>query len=403
MIQSNNFEVSGELLVDFGLQPVSNRFLNPNSLQDAPRFPLQLRVDLNTGLIFQGKLFPLEEVKPRFEWLTCFEPEDHLDDLVKEIIDLRGVTKNSVFGGYSFKDDSTLRRLTQQGYVKNWRIDPVEDLGVLDPCANVETYQSALSQEKAKEIIKRHGKADVMIVRHVIEHAYDLIAFVESIRSMVNTGGYLVWELPDCERALASGDCTTVWEEHIYYFTSYTFKQLLNQLGFSIAYYESVSYPLENSLIAIVQESPVCDKEKCLNHEAVAQEIIRAQSFVQAIADRKISVRSKLETLCRENGPIAIFGAGHLTVAYISLMQIEDLISCVVDDNPNKKGLEMPIGGIAIVGSEVLSQGNIRVCLLGLNPLNQTKVVANHQYFVDKGGIFASIFPGSELDLESVR
>jgi hypothetical protein len=399
----SNIESSGELLAEFGLQPLSNRFLPAGSLMAAPSFPLQLRINTDTGLIHQGKPFPLEELKPRYDWLTCFEPEDHLDALARKLTKLPGVTQASVFGAYSFKDDSTLRRLERLGYAKNWRIDPEQDLGVSDPCANVETYQCALTLAKAEEIREHRGAADVLIVRHVVEHAYDLPAFIDAIRCMVSPGGYIVWELPDCERALAVGDCTTVWEEHIFYFTSFTFRQLLLESGFSIVHYESVPYPLENSLVAIVQEVPISVNPVVVDLQAVSKEIVRAQNFAKTLARRRINIRKKLETMRRERGAIAMFGAGHLSVAFISLMQVANLISCVIDDNPNKKGLQMPVGGLPIVGSEALYSGDIGVCLLGLNPQNQPKVIAKQQCFIEQGGIFASIFPGSELDLEHIQ
>lgn len=398
--QHDNLELSGELLADFGLQPVSNRFQPAGSATSVPKFPLQLRIDPDTGLIHLGKPFPVDELRPRYDWHTCFEPEDHLDELANKLTLLPGITQKSVFGAYSFKDDSTLRRLERLGYAKNWRIDPIHDLGISDPCANIETYQSIMTPAKADEICKQRGTADVLIVRHVVEHAHNLPTFIEAIRRMVSPGGYIVWELPDCERAISAGDCTTIWEEHIFYFTRYTFKQLLLKSGFSIVHYESVLYPLENSLVAIVQEAFPSEKPLRTDTQLLAEEVARARGFALALSHRKIDVRKKLETLRRKHGSIAMFGAGHLSVAFLSLMQVADLVSCVIDDNPNKKGLQMPIGNLEIVGSEALYSGDIKVCLLGLNPQNQPRVIAKQQRFVDQGGIFASIFPGSELDLE---
>lgn len=403
IVQHEVTESSDNLLIDLGHQPVSNRFLPVDSLTAAPSFPLQLLINPDTGLVHLGKAFPLEELKPRYDWLTCFEPEDHLDAMALKLTRLPGITQASVFGAYSFKDDSTLRRLEGLGYAKNWRIDPVQDLGVTDPCANVETYQCALTLSKAQEICAQHGAADVLIVRHVIEHAYNLPEFIAAIRSMVSPGGYIAWELPDCERALAAGDCTTIWEEHTFYFTSFTFRQLLLESCFSIIHYESVPYPLENSLVAIVQEAPAGSNPAISAPQAVAREITRAQSFAQTLVHRRIDVRKKLETIRLEHGAIAIFGAGHLSVAFLSLMQVADLISCVIDENPNKKGLQLPIGGLQIVGSEALYSGDIRVCLLGLNPQNQPKVIAAQKRFIEQGGIFASIFPGSDLYLEQMQ
>jgi hypothetical protein len=395
-------ESSGQLLIDFGQQPISNRFQPAGSLIDVPSFPMQLRIDMETGLIHQGMPFPVEELKPRFDWLTCFEPEDHLDELVSKLVQLTNVTQSSTFGAYSFKDDSTLHRLERLGYSKTWRIDPMTDLGILDAFANVETYQQVLTLDKALSIREKRGAADVLIVRHVVEHAYDLPEFIAAIRALVSSGGYIIWELPDCENALATGDCTTIWEEHIFYFTSITFKQLLLNSGFEIVDYYSVNYPLENSLVAIVQEASAGTVPEVARPNEIATEVNRAKKFIDGLVVRKTTIRKKLEAWRKDHGKIAIFGAGHLSVAFLSLMNLTDLIECVVDDNPHKTDMQMPLGRLPIVSSEVLYSGEISLCLLGLNPHNQPKVIANHQKYLEQGGIFGSIFPGSEYDVEQI-
>jgi hypothetical protein len=389
---------AGQLLIDLGEQPVSNRFLNIGKKSEAPCFPLQLRIDKSTGLVFQGNPFPIDELKPHYEWLTCFEPEMHLDDMVSKMIGLPGVTKNTVFGGYSFKDDSTLRRLENLGYKNTWRLDPATDLGVTDPCANVETYQAVLTEEKAKWIAKHKGLADVLIVRHVVEHSYNLPEFIASMRALTNPDGYIVWELPDCERAFVSGDFTTIWEEHTFYFTTHTFHKTLTDSDFEVVHFESVPYPFENSIVAIVKSGQK-KQETATDEKELIYQVTLAENFAALIELRRIAVRAKLVYLKEKYGLIALFGAGHLSVAFLSLMNVKDLVDFVIDDNPNKKGMLMPIGNLEIKGSESLYDENVKICLLSLNPQNQPKVIVNHKPFTDQGGIFASIFPGGEMDL----
>ena len=83
-------------------------------------------------------------------------------------------------------------------------------------------------------------------------------------------------------------------------------------------------------------------------------------------------------------------------------MKVVDLVDFVIDDNTNKKGMYMPIGNLAIKGSDSLYIENVKVCLLSLNPQNQPKVIANHKKFTDQGGFFASIFPGGDMDLNNI-
>ena len=84
------------------------------------------------------------------------------------------------------------------------------------------------------QIKEKYGAADILLVRHVVEHAYDISEFVAAIRLLVKSDGYIIWELPDCKKALLNGDCTMVWEEHIHYFTEFTFKQFLLTENFNI-------------------------------------------------------------------------------------------------------------------------------------------------------------------------
>ena len=170
----SHLQSNGKLLLDIGMQPVTNRFVKQGSLETVPKFPLRLRQCQETGLVHLEQPFPAEELKPRYEWLTCFEPEDHLDELADRLLTLPGIDLNCVFGGYSFKDDSTLHRILQRGVKKTWCIDPVSDLNIADPCANVETYQTVFGPDIARNIGRQKGLVDVLLVRHVLEHAFDL-------------------------------------------------------------------------------------------------------------------------------------------------------------------------------------------------------------------------------------
>ena len=69
--------------------------------------------------------------------------------------------------------------------------------------------------------------------------------------------GYVVFEVPDATRALDRLDYTTVWEEHVLYFTPATLRGCLERAGFEVVSLESYPYTLENSLVAIVRAGRV--------------------------------------------------------------------------------------------------------------------------------------------------
>ena len=390
-----------KLSLDFDLQPVSNRFYSLNSDQVAPKFPLGIEIDSESGLIKLKSPFPVEELKPRHGWLTCFEPEDHLDNLVDKLIKLPRINNNSVIGAYSFKDDSTIERLNDRGYHQTWRIDPDSDLCV-DKMANVETYQQVFTLSKSMQIKEKYGAADILLVRHVVEHAYDISKFVEAISLLIKPNGYIVWELPSCEKYLVNGDCTMIWEEHTHYFTKFTFREFLEKEGFCIDSLNVIPYPLEDCIVAVTRKEHNRNKGIPFDRKGVEIEIERAKKYIELLNSNKISIPSKLEEIHNKYGSIVMFGAGHFSVAFISILGIEHLIDFVIDDNSNKKGKKLPGGSIPIVGSDILYQKKIKVCLLGLNPQSHYKIINKHKSFVENGGLFLSIFPGTDQYFEDI-
>ena len=81
-----------------------------NPVDEEKLFPLKLGQCQKTGLIELIDPVHPKELNPKYDWLTYNEPEDHLDDMVKRILDFFPKDKSLKIGGVSIKDVSTLER-----------------------------------------------------------------------------------------------------------------------------------------------------------------------------------------------------------------------------------------------------------------------------------------------------
>ena len=389
--------VSVAEVLDLGMQPISNRFLSDPD-EDEYEYPMVIGQCNSCGLVQISDPVSVKEVLPRYDWITYNEPEDHLDTLVEIIAQLPGITLESTFCGVSFKDDSTLSRLERLGFEHTWRIDPKADLEINFSGAGVETVQDRLTPGSAEMIAGKYGAADVVIVRHIIEHAYDTQSFMGAVKRLVKPEGYVVFEVPDCTQALEKKDYTTLWEEHIVYFSPEIFRHCFSFGGFSLDRFECYPYPFENSLVGIAKPgkdiSSVFPPENILKSEKA-----RALAYSQELPKQRSLLRRFFSDYRRNMGKIAIFGAGHLACMYINLLDLKEDIEFVVDDNPNKRGLFMPGSRLPVVGSDSLVRENIKLCLLSLSPRGEDKVIRNNQDFLEHGGAFSSIFPASRYAL----
>ncbi len=387
-----------KLLLDCGPQPVGNRFLK-SAAEPETLFSLVLWQCSSCGAVQLSEPIAAAELKPRFDWITYNEPEGHLDTLADLLRELPGVDAASVFAGISFKDDTTLARMRARGVLQTWRLETDTDLGVPEHGIGAETIQDRLTVETTSRIAARRGAADVLLVRHIFEHAHDPERFLRAAMALVRLGGYLVFEVPDCSRAFDNFDFTTLWEEHVLYFTPATFHRAFVRSGLSLVLFECYPYPFENSLVAVFRNDGKGTVMAANDAEAAA-ECSRAGRFAAEFPQRSTRLRTFLADFKQRTGPVAMFGAGHLACTYLYLHGLQEVVEFVADDNPHKQGMFMPGSRLPILGSSALLECGVKLCLLSVNPESEEKVIARQKSFLDRGGMMASIFPASRHALK---
>jgi hypothetical protein len=372
--------------LDFGPLPPSNRF-ETSEARNTDVHPLVIGQCQACGLVQLVDPMPATVAKSRFDWLIYNEPEGHLDDLVTRLCRLPGIDRSARIVGLSHKDDSTLSRFNALAYANTYRFDMRGDFGIADSCAGLESIQAALKPPLARELAARHGHADMLLVRDVLGHAHEPLSFLAGARELVRAGGVLAFEMPDCTRSLQAGDYSFVWEEHITYVSGGTLAGLLNNGGLSTIDVVSYPYPLEHSLIGVARNEAPGAATTPSQPDAL---FVPGAEFERRFQEQRGAAQSLFAGWRRDNRRVAIFGAGHMAAKFLNLYGLGELVECMIDDHPRKKGLLMPGSRVPIRGSEGL--GDIDICLLALNPDSEQKVLARHAPFIERGGTFLSIF-----------
>lgn len=382
-----------EILIEFGDQPPSNRFL-PVGQAVNDTHPLRFAQCGYCGLFQLADPMPPEVVKSRHQWLSYNEPEGHLDTLVQYLIGLPGITPGSRIVGLTYKDDSTLSRLSRLGYGNTFRFDLAADFGVTDAFGGLESIQFAVNPTLTGVLAAKRGRADILLVRHVLEHAHDPARFLEALGRLLAPGGRAVFEVPDCRKFIDACDHTFVWEEHVTYFSPHTVDVFLRCHGFRSAAVRVYPYPLEDSLVVVAER---CDAVSQVGACVLEVDLAAGRRFAAALAPTRQAFRAQFEGIREQGQRIALFGAGHLAAKFLNLYGLTDCVEAVIDDNPNKQGLSMPGSGLPIVGSVALPK--YQLCMLSLSPESEQKVLARQQGYAAAGGRFASIFALSSMAL----
>ena len=391
-------------LINFGHHPVCHKFTNGTEEKEE-KFSLALGQCKNCGLVQLMSPISVNKLIPRYDWIAYNEPEEHLDFLAKNIIELPGINKSSVICGVSYKEDTILERLNRLGFENTWRMDMNHDLGIANSKANLESIQQQIRPNIINSIHKKHPLPDVIIVRHILEHTHNTHEFMSALKQLVKPSGYIIFEVPDCAKGFEILDYTTIWEEHSLYFTEATFKMCMNVAGLKLHHFEKYNYTFENVLIGIVKIENINDiaKSLFLNGDVIASEKKRAHHFSKHLTLKEKSIKDFLSKFVKKGNNIVMFGTGHAACMFINLFKIKDLIAFAIDDNQKKQGFYLPGSKLPIQSTQSFFSENKNndLCLLGLSSESEKKVIEQHQLFEKIGGVFASIYSGSKYAIEA--
>jgi len=390
-----------EPVLDLGKQPVSSHYAAvPGAL--VVQHDVALSVCANCGVLQLEKPFPFRALVPPFDWITYREPEDHLDGVAAKIRALPGIGVHSRLLGLSFKDRSTVERLAALGLQDARMLDPYRDLGADYPNANIESVAGLLTADVAK-LLGKPNPADILIARHIVEHAPSCWRFLAALRELLTPDGYLVIEVPDCSGNLARQDYTMIWEEHAYYFTATTAPQILARAGFAVLGFDIHPYPFEDVIVLYARKTErTLGSTHFIAPDLLARNHEIARSFGTAFADWSRRYAELFGKMTADGRKLAAYGAGHLTCAFLHFHGVARHFEFVVDDTPQKQNLFLPKSGLPIVPRDRLTADRIAACLFGLSPQAEDRVISNNQAFLESGGKFYSIFADSRRSIRAL-
>lgn len=372
--------------MDFGQQPILNRF-EPVPLSENAFFPLRLGQCKSCGLLQLTDTVPAAAIRPR-KAMIYREPERHLDAVVKDIARLSDAREETRIFGLTYKDDSTLERLDKAGYGRTWR-PSIQDLGIDEPFANIETVQTVLDPDSCQRIVDEKGTANLIIARHILEHCNEPRKFLDGMTVLLAKQGLLVIEVPDCSKSLRLNDYTMLWEEHVAYFIPDTLSGLLRAAGFEIIHNENFSYPFEDVTVVVARAST---PETADTRADLFQS---AESYAAHFTPFGEELNRWFKVQHEQGARFCGFGAGHLMATFINLHQVEKYFDFIIDDVDGKIGNLLPGTNLLIKPSEALNGGWNGTCLMGLSPDAESRIIAKFETFTRNGGAFHSILADS--------
>ena len=266
------------------------------------------------------------------------EPESHLAesaDFIRGAIAQTGPRKKRLsILGVTEKDRSLVNLLVDQGLGEGHVLFP------------------ELHSLEAQEILSSHSESftvpapDLLIVRHLLEHARDIDAFLWGLARKIAPGGLCLIEVPESRGLLSSGDLTQVWEEHTAYFTRETLRRSLVANNLQLVSELSLESEGEELCLAVVHSRSGHLKDRNVG------EPLLATSFIEKLPKQLDDLRSGFPSRVAGR-EMYLFGANHVSGFFADLLwSFGHTPVSILDDDPQKWGKTMGLGRTKISSPE---------------------------------------------------
>jgi SAM-dependent methyltransferase len=374
--------------VDLGVQPWANHFLRPEEVGQEPTYPLRLVFCESCGTAQLDYTVPKETMFAEHSHHAVVAPKlsEHYRRVAQEV-------DRRFFAGHPHKamldigshDGTQLRHYKELGY----DILGVEAAGLPTQLANaagLPTMRAFFNEDVARSLGRQF---DVINASGVFSHLEELHSVTAGIRRCLANEGVFVIHALYMKHIVENDAFDQIYHEHLLYYNLRTLDKLLRRHG--LALFDAEFSPLHGgSIIAYATHAIRARFSEHLLAMEAAEDRDRAntlgwyQAFGERIARRKAENLAFLRDRRAAGKTIYGLGApvkGNTLLNYFGIGP--DLVSCLVERNPHRRGLVAPGSHIPLrLEGELTTQPDVYY-VLAWN--FKEEILARHRALVERG------------------
>lgn len=206
--------------------------------------------------------------------------------------------------------------------------------------------------------------AEALVLRHVLEHIRDPLAFLEGIAEANGGGGLIYIEVPCLDWILRRRAWFDFFYEHVNYFRLDDFRRLFGRVV-------DAGRLFGDQYLYIVADLAT------LRRPAAGESVTVPDNFFASLADAVAQSRGEI----RQD---AIWGAASKGVLFAMHMQRAGALpSFAIDLNPAKQGRFLPLTGLPVLSPESTLghlQNGDRVYVMNSNYLDEIRTQSGHRF-----------------------
>lgn len=391
--------------MSFGRQPIANGFLSASEFADEYFFEMEVAI-CEACATFQLINQPDPERMFHSNYAFFSSLSKHMQQHFKKWADsvtetfLRPVKDPLVIEIGS--NDGIMLRNFKKAKIRHLGIEPSENVAQIALDQGINTVCCFFNEQTASEIIKSHGKADVVLAANVMCHIPNIQNVAQGISKLLKEDGVLMFEDPYLGDMLNKTSYDQIYDEHVFIFSAISVSEIFKPHGLELINVEpqithggSMRYTFGRIGRHKVHPSVrnIIQKEKFSKFDQRST----FDSFKINCEKSKSDLTALLQSLTSKGKKIVGYAATSKSSTVMNYCDINsDLIAYISDTTPIKIGKFSPGCHIPIVSHDEFSNSYPDYALL-LAWNHATEIFEKERSFYASGGRWISFVPKVEI------
>ena len=405
--------------ISFGEMPVANAFLKKQEIENP--FFREFKYEMTVGFCENCKMVQLINIVPYDKYIvpdekgktayafyssTSSAMEKHFAEVAKEIEE-KFLNSNSQVLEIGSNDGIFLKAFAKN---KVLGIEPSMNVAEVAQKQGIETITEFFSENLARKIANQNGKFKAIFSANVILNIIDLHDLLNGVNLLLEDDGVFIFEDPYILDILEKTSYDQIYDEHIWYFSLTSLKNLLEMHGLEIFDAERTDVHGGSMKVYVCKNGKRKKTDRLflhLNEEKIkgADNFQSYLDFAKRTEQSKEELISLLRKLKMQGKKIAGYAAASKGTIVLNYCKIgKEILDYISDSTPYKQGLYSPGKHIPIVSPNYFHDDkNVDYVLLGA--WNHAKeIIGKEQDFIKRGGKFIVHYPKARiLETENIE
>ena len=389
-------------VVDLGMSPLCESYIKPDQTNELEKFyPLHTYICHHCWLMQLEEFVSPNEIFSDYAYFSSYSESwlEHAKKYTELMISRFGLNSNSFVVEIASNDGYLLQWFLQKG-IPVLGIDPAANIAAVAREKGIRTEVEFFGKNTAIKLVKKYGKANLLLGNNVLAHVPDINDFVAGMKEMLDSQGVITMEFPHLQRLIEKNEFDTIYHEHFSYLSFVAVNRIfahhgiiifdveeLESHGGSLRIYGKHAHGHDKKVSERVNE--LIQREIDLGFESLEYYSL----FEEKVKETKRKILEFLIDAKRKGKTIVGYGApgkGNTLLNYCGIRT--DFIDYTVDMSPHKQGTLLPGTHIPILHPDKIKE--TKPDYVFILPWNlKDEIITKHKYIRDWGGKFVIPIP----------